>query len=166
MLLLAKPSAARIRTFRDSERSRPLSYPERGGSREQAPPAYTTDHNRVRLGSGPEAYAAATLAIRQWKMFDLGWVELCWPDTPIEAGATVAVLVNHFGFWSLNSCRIVYVLKSTPPSSGTVLPTEPCPAMRKSARSASPSKCTRIDPSGTTSTPSRARAASPTSPFP
>lgn len=41
-------------------------------------------------------------------MFKLGWVELFPVGTPIEVGATVAILVNHFRFWSLNSCRIVY----------------------------------------------------------
>lgn len=39
------------------------------------------------------------------------WIDLCWPDTPIEEGATVAVLASHYGFWSLNACRIVYVLE-------------------------------------------------------
>jgi len=48
--------------------------------------------------------------VRAWKMFDMPWIELCWPDTPIEPGATVAVLVSHLGFWSLNACRIVYVI--------------------------------------------------------
>jgi uncharacterized protein (UPF0548 family) len=41
-------------------------------------------------------------------MFQMPWVTLCCPSVPIEAGATVAVLVSHFGFWSLNACRIVY----------------------------------------------------------
>jgi uncharacterized protein (UPF0548 family) len=41
-------------------------------------------------------------------MFDIGWIELCWPDVPIRTGSTVAVLARHFGFWSLNVCRIVY----------------------------------------------------------
>jgi uncharacterized protein (UPF0548 family) len=41
------------------------------------------------------------------------WIELCWPDAPIEAGATVAVLVSHLGFWSLNACRIVYVIEES-----------------------------------------------------
>jgi len=41
-------------------------------------------------------------------MFDMPWVELWWPDTPIKVDATVAVLISHFGFWSLNACRIVY----------------------------------------------------------
>ncbi len=44
-------------------------------------------------------------------MFSIPWINLCWPDTPIEAGATVAVLASHAGFWSLNACRIVYVME-------------------------------------------------------
>ena len=43
------------------------------------------------------------------------WVQLCWPDTPVEAGAAVAVLVSHLGFWSLNACRIVYVMEEGGP---------------------------------------------------
>jgi len=38
------------------------------------------------------------------------WLELCWPDAPIEPGSTVAIVVSHFGFWSLNASRIVYVI--------------------------------------------------------
>ena len=44
-------------------------------------------------------------------MFEMRWVQLCWPDTPIREGATVAVLVSHMGFWSLNAARIVYVVE-------------------------------------------------------
>ena len=39
------------------------------------------------------------------------WVSLCWPETPIEPGANVAVLKSHLGFWSLNASRIVYVIQ-------------------------------------------------------
>jgi uncharacterized protein (UPF0548 family) len=42
-------------------------------------------------------------------MFDMPWLQLCWPDAPIEPGVEVAVLTWHFGFWSLNIARIVYV---------------------------------------------------------
>jgi hypothetical protein len=31
--------------------------------------------------------------------------------SPIRAGTDVAVMVRHFGFWSLNACRIVYVVE-------------------------------------------------------
>jgi uncharacterized protein (UPF0548 family) len=43
-------------------------------------------------------------------MFDMPWIQLCWPDAAIEESATVAVLLSHFGFWSLNASRIVYVI--------------------------------------------------------
>ena len=52
-------------------------------------------------------------AVRQWKMFDFPWVELCWPDTPIEKGRNVAILVDHFGFYSLNAARIVYTIDTS-----------------------------------------------------
>jgi uncharacterized protein (UPF0548 family) len=31
-------------------------------------------------------------------------------EAPIEVGTTVAVVAHHYGFWSLNACRIVYVI--------------------------------------------------------
>ena len=43
-------------------------------------------------------------------MFALGWVELFPSDAPIEVGTTVGILVRHFGFWSLNAARIVYLI--------------------------------------------------------
>jgi hypothetical protein len=43
-------------------------------------------------------------------MFDMPWVQLCWPNAVVEPGATVAVLISHLGFWSLNACRVVYVV--------------------------------------------------------
>jgi uncharacterized protein (UPF0548 family) len=69
------------------------------------------DHNRVQLGSGAQCFDSAITAIRRWKMFDFGWVHLFSGETPIETGATVAVVVNHLGFWSMNACRIVYVVE-------------------------------------------------------
>jgi len=54
-------------------------------------------------------------AIRAWQMFNLPWVRLYWPTTPIRVGETVAVLVRHFGFYSLNATRIVYVVDEERP---------------------------------------------------
>jgi uncharacterized protein (UPF0548 family) len=44
-------------------------------------------------------------------MFDIAWLELFWPSTPIEQGETVAIAVAHLGFWSLNAARIVYTVE-------------------------------------------------------
>ena len=63
------------------------------------------------MGTGRDDFDRAIAAVKHWKMFDLPWIDLCWPDTPIEPGATVAVLVSHLGFWSLNACRILYAIE-------------------------------------------------------
>ena len=110
MYFLSKPHPDEIRTFLSAQKVQSFSYGHVGASRGRPPSGYTTDHNRIRLGEGVEVFARAVKAIRQWKMFDMPWIQLCWPDAPIEEGATVAVLVSQLGFWSLNASRIVYVI--------------------------------------------------------
>lgn len=107
---LSKPSRDRIRAFIDSERDQPFSYPEQGATREVAPRGYTVDRYRIALGHGAVVFAKAVEAVRRWRMFDTGWIELCWPDTPIRVGSTVGVIARHYGFWSMNACRVVYLV--------------------------------------------------------
>ena len=111
MFLLRKPSDLQIRAFLTAQQQSDFSYNPTGITRNAEAPGYTMDHNRVQLGSGAECFDAAVGAIRRWKMFDLGWVQLVSDETRIETGATVAVVVNHLGFWSMNACRIVYVVE-------------------------------------------------------
>ena len=110
MYFLSKPHPDEIHAFLSAQKVQSFSYGHVGASRGRPPRGYTTDHNRIRLGEGEEVFARAVKAIRQWKMFDMPWIQLCWPDAPIEEGATVAVLVSQLGFWSLNASRIVYVI--------------------------------------------------------
>jgi|SRR5580658_2433074 uncharacterized protein (UPF0548 family) len=111
MFSLAKPSRSSIQAFISAQQNQSFAYPEVGNSRQHAPRGYISDHNRIQLGQGPDTFERAKHAVHQWKMFDMPWVHLCWPDTPIEPGVNVAVLVPHLGFWSLNACRIVYVIE-------------------------------------------------------
>jgi uncharacterized protein (UPF0548 family) len=111
MFCWSKPCRQSIVQFISAQSNEIFSYAEIGSSRLQAPPGYTLDHHRIKLGHGSDAFERAKLAIRQWKMFDMPWITLCWPDTPIEPQATVAVLVSHLGFWSMNAARIVYVIE-------------------------------------------------------
>lgn len=114
MFLLFKPTTEAIRQFIAVQDGAAFSYPEIGATRAGEPPAgYIIDHNRQLLGTGRATFERAAAAVREWQMFAVDWVELCFPDTPIRAGETVAVLVNHLGFCSLNATRIVYVLEET-----------------------------------------------------
>jgi uncharacterized protein (UPF0548 family) len=115
VFLLLKPTAERIEQFLAAQGHRPFSYREVGYSRRGGPPGYKADHNRVRLGEGRATFARAVEAIRSWKMFDLGWVAAFPAADAIEPGAIVAVRCRHFGFWSLNACRIVYLVDDEGP---------------------------------------------------
>ena len=115
VFLLVKPSPQRIERFLAAQRNRTFSYREVGFSRRGAPPGYNADHNRVRLGEGRAAFARAVEAVRSWKMFEMGWVSVHPAAAPVEPGTTIAVRFRHFGFWSLNACRIVYTVDDEGP---------------------------------------------------
>ena len=103
-----KPSPQLVGRFLAQQRSRTFSYRAVGHSRRGAPAGFTADHHRLRLGEGRATFARAVEALRSWRMFDLGWIATYPPAAPQEPGTTVAVRVRHFGFWSLNACRVVY----------------------------------------------------------
>jgi uncharacterized protein (UPF0548 family) len=115
MICASKPNRNFVDAFIAAQQNQKFSYPETGSSRKRAPQGYTVDHNRIQLGKGAGTFERAKNAVRQWKTFEMPWISLCWPQTPIETGATVAVLVSHLGFWSMNPCRIVYVVDEQEP---------------------------------------------------
>lgn len=113
MFLFNEPSTQRIARFLDAQRDAPFTYEEVGATREdaKAPTGYAVDHNRARLGEGGDTFDRAVDALYAWKMFDLGWARLVPAEAPVEVGTTVAVLARHYGFYSLNPCRISYTIE-------------------------------------------------------
>jgi len=113
MLSLRRPNEAAIRALIDRRGGEPYSYAEVGATRGLTPPGYTEDRYRVKLGEGEAVFERAVAAVRRWEMFRLGWVEIVTPGAPapIAAGSLAAVLVRALGLWSLNLCRIVYVVE-------------------------------------------------------
>ena len=111
MFHLTKPSQTQIDKFLDSLPSDTFSYPPVGATRDSGrPKGYVVDHNRQLLGTGRETFESAKQAVRQWKMFDVRGLKLIPDDTPIEPSRNVALLASHLGFYSVSSCRIVYVI--------------------------------------------------------
>ena len=110
MFLLTAPSEDQIRRFLSAQHESRFSYPEVGASAQNPPAGYNVDRNRIELGDGLTAWQKAVEAVRGWQMFNMPWLQLCWPTAPIRVGTEVAVLVRHFGFFSLNACRIVYLV--------------------------------------------------------
>ena len=110
MLSLRKPSPERIQDFRASQQKLDFTYQAVGATATTPPAGYVVDHTRIKLGEGEKVFQAARTALERWEHFRLGWVEV-WPlDTPIQPGQAIAVLARIFGLWTLNACRIVYVV--------------------------------------------------------
>ena len=109
--------AAFLRAQRDGDDSPAFSYLEVGASRHNAerPRGYDLDHNRVKLGEGEAAYAAACAAVRQWRMFPRPWTRISPSDAPIQIGQTVAMQAHALGLWWLNAARIVYTIDEQGP---------------------------------------------------
>ena len=117
MLFFSEPSEQQIDRFLAHASSLEFSYSElRATSSAMLPPLFNVDRNRISLGSGPLAWQRAVDAIRNWEMFNIPWIRLCWPITPITEGSNVAVLAHRIGLFWLNACRIVYLMDEDGPT--------------------------------------------------
>lgn len=107
MFRILKPSSRSIRVFLDRQSSGTLSYSPVGLS-SAGHAGFRHDRLRARIGQGERAFARAREALTRWREFP-EWVAVFPEHAPLEVSRTVAVLARHFGFWSLNACRIVDV---------------------------------------------------------
>lgn len=116
MFRLKPPSKDEVFQFISQQQHSTFSYPEVGASAAiNLPEGYNIDRNSILLGAGESTWRRAVRATREWQMFNMPWVSLYWPTSPIEVGTNVAVLIHHFGFCSLNPARIVYVVDTEGP---------------------------------------------------
>ena len=107
MFLTHRPTSSEIEKFLSQSRELPLSY-DPVGIAKNGGAGFRFDTASAVIGQGKAVFALAQRALREWKQFNLGWVELFPHGAPTECGSVVAVVVHHLGLWSLNGCRIVY----------------------------------------------------------
>ncbi len=115
MFSFHKPGTTKVDVFLTRQTTEAYSYTEVGASQQSPPRGYTVDHHRECLGTGQATFLAGCAALRRWQMFNLGWVSVQPPHTPIAEGQVVAVLAHVFGCWFLNACRIVYIREEEGP---------------------------------------------------
>jgi len=113
MFTFSKPSDTQIKNFLETQRDLPFSYKEVGASQSAVPKDYPINHYRARLGDGEAAFARAKNAIKNWTMYQLEWTKIYPSGAPVKADEVVCVVVNHGFCWSMNPCRIIYVLEET-----------------------------------------------------
>ena len=112
MFLLRRPSAPEIERFLDHSRQLRLSYGPVGIVR-QASDRNRFEEHVVAIGHGEADFQRARTALATWKHFEIGWVQAFPGQASIETGTVVGVLIQHFGFWSLNGARVLYHVSRT-----------------------------------------------------
>jgi uncharacterized protein (UPF0548 family) len=115
MFSMRKPSAGSIRRFLTAQAKLDFSYAAVGATACQLPAGFVVDRTRVKLGEGERVFQAAKAALQQWRQYDLTWIEAWSPETPIQTGEVVAIVARTLGLWSVNACKMVYVVDESGP---------------------------------------------------
>ncbi|PRP77699.1 hypothetical protein PROFUN_00560 [Planoprotostelium fungivorum] len=125
-LYIFKPQETEVNRLLLEQKKKSLSYyPVKGtldhATKEQfqSDPKYAdfnVDGYRVYLGQGKQIFDRACEGLKAWKQFEMGWVELFYPDTPLQEGSDVVILAR-VGTYNLSACRVVYVIEEDTPQS-------------------------------------------------
>lgn len=112
--LFAPPPRAVAVATHAAERA-PFSYAPVGGTASALPEGFDHNAQQAVIGHGAAAWARAVASLRAWRQFDQPWIRFYDPATPIEPGQVVAFASWQLGVWTLNVCRIVYVIDEADP---------------------------------------------------
>lgn len=94
MLCIAKPTQELVSEFLEKQKYSKLSYNLEKGtlyhsskkdySSDERFKIFDVDEHSVKLGSGENCFVRAVAGLKAWKHFNMSWVEVCFPDTPIQ----------------------------------------------------------------------------------
>ncbi len=111
MFYLSKPTAKEINDLIKTQSALPFSYENISATKDRNPPKdFPVNQLRESLGSGETVFNKGIEAINSWQMYALDWTRVLPENVPIKEGEIVVTMINHLGFWSLNPCRIIYLI--------------------------------------------------------
>ena len=110
MLLLRRPSVPEIYAQLAKREAISFSYKEVGATRYTPPANYRINHVRGLIGNGASVHARAVSALLSWRLLAVDGLEIFPKHPPMRPRTDVALLSRHFGIWSLDFCRVIYVL--------------------------------------------------------
>ncbi|MBF0180359.1 MAG: DUF1990 domain-containing protein [Magnetococcales bacterium] len=119
----AKPDRAAIDRFLAAKREAGFTYGDVGASRfgpdgnlaSHVAGQYRILHHRHCLGRGEETFLRVRAAFGRWRMYQLSWLDVCWPETPLVEGEVVATLGQVMGTWWINVNRVIYTVEEDGP---------------------------------------------------
>jgi uncharacterized protein (UPF0548 family) len=78
---------------------------------------------RLLVGTGRATFDTVVEALFSWKLLAIDGLQVFPSTSTLQTGTDVAILSRHFGIWSVDFCRVIYVLKDEPEQDGKVLRT-------------------------------------------
>jgi len=120
VLSLFEPDAARIQRELAARRTMDFSYPDVGATRTTAPAGWRINHMRRLVGRGRALLDALVEPLFSWKLLAVDGLRPFPDKERLEPGTSVAILSRHFGMWSLDFCRVIYVLEDAPEQDGKI----------------------------------------------
>ena len=124
MLFIARPTDQEIHARLATREAMPFSYSEVGATRSTPPAFYRINHMRALLGKGEEVHARAVSSLLSWRLLTVAGLEIFPSQPPIEPQTNLALLSRHFvrlgGLWSLDFCRVIYILEAQPENGGAI----------------------------------------------
>lgn len=123
MFFLRRPTEQQIRSLLAERESARFSYPSVGATRATPPPGWRINHMRALVGKGRSAHEAITAALFSWQLLAIQGLKV-FPSTPVlQPHTNVAILSRHFRMWSVDFCRVIYVLNEQTEQNGKILRT-------------------------------------------
>src|SRR5262245_66416141 len=99
------------------------SYPYVGATRGTPPAGWSINHMQLRVGMGRQQFDGVVEALFSWKLLAIDGLQVFPSEPKVQAGTDVAILSRHFGIWSVDFCRVIYVLRDEQEQAGRVFRT-------------------------------------------
>ena len=113
MFFLRWPDDERVRALLRDVSTADFTHSHVGTTRadlEDAPAGYVLDRYGAPLGRGESVFDAARSALRDFANYPASFTRAIRLEETFEAGTVFGTVATHFGFASMNPCRIAFVV--------------------------------------------------------
>ena len=107
------PTDERVRADLRPLAEAPVTHPHEGVTREDvvsAPPGFVLDRYGVDVGDGAHAFEAACEGLRAFANYPASFTRVVRLEQTFALGTVFGTVASHFGFASMNPCRITCVI--------------------------------------------------------
>lgn len=78
---------------------------------------------RTLVGKRRTAHERAVAALFSWQLLAIHGLQVFPSTEQPQTGTDVAILSRHFGIWSVDFCRVIYILRDEPEKGGQIVRT-------------------------------------------